>query len=149
MELKVFRVREGAKLPNRAHPDDAGMDLFHCPVGEATLNVPPHGSVVLPTGLKISVPKGFMLEVKNKSSIAVKKQFLVGACVVDSGYDGEIFVNLHNVSKEWKEVLPGQKIAQAVLVPVSLPTLVEIDEDRIYDTETSRGSGALGSTGEY
>ena len=148
MKLKVYKVRKNAKLLVRAHPTDAGMDLFFCPPDEKFIAVEPSMSVLLQTGLKIEVPKGHMLEVKNKSGIASQKQLVTGACVVDSGYDGEIFVNLHNVGYRIEVIEPGQKIAQAVLIPVVLPELEEIQEDDVYGGETSRGSGALGSTGD-
>ena len=61
-----------------------------------------------------------MLEVKNRSGNASKRSLLVGACVVDSGYDGEVFVNLHNIGTETQFVAKGAKIAQLVLLPVVL-----------------------------
>ena len=149
MDLKVFRVREGAKLPVRAHELDAGMDLFYCPDGATSINIPPGTSMVLSTGLKVAVPPNHMLEIKNKSGIAAKNQLLVGACVVDSGYDGEIFVNLHNIGSEFKMIESGQKIAQAVLIPIMVPTITEIDEDNVYGSRTERGAGSLGSTGKF
>ena len=87
-----------------------------------------------------------MLEIKNKSSIAAKKQLLVGACVVDSGYDGEIFVNLHNTGKQTHWFKDGDKVAQGVLMPVNLCEVVEVSEDKL-NLGSSRGGGALGSTG--
>jgi dUTP pyrophosphatase len=90
-----------------------------------------------------------MLEVKNKSGIASKKQLVTGACVVDSGYDGELFVNLHNIGERAQVVEPGQKIAQGVFVKIEQPMLIEISEDNIYGGTTARGTGALGSTGDF
>jgi dUTP pyrophosphatase len=148
MKLKVYRVRENAKMPVRAHPTDAGMDLFFCPGDEKFVAIEPSMSVLLQTGLKIEVPEGHMLEVKNKSGVASQKQLIAGASVIDSGYDGEVFVNLHNIGYRIELIKPGQKIAQAVLIPVVLPELEEIYEDNIYGRETSRGAGALGSTGD-
>ena len=88
-----------------------------------------------------------MLEIKNKSGIASKRGLIVGACVVDRGYTGEIFVNLHNITHRNQTLHEGDKIAQAVFVKVR--TDIElIDSDHIYDDETSRGEGALGSTGD-
>jgi len=147
MKLKVFKIRDTARLPDRAHKSDAGMDLFYCPEGDINFNIPPGSSTVLPTGLKIEVPSGYMLEIKNKSGIASKKQLLVGACVIDSGYDGEILINLHNISSQYRMIEPGQKIAQAVLIPIEIPFLIEIDDDDIYGAETSRGPDGFGSTG--
>ena len=87
-----------------------------------------------------------MLEVKNKSGIASKKQLIVGACVVDSGYDGEVLVNLHNLSPESRIIEPGQKIAQAVLTPIVTCGVGEVTEDSLNRTST-RGAGGFGSTG--
>jgi dUTP pyrophosphatase len=88
-----------------------------------------------------------MLQVMNKSGIASKRQLVTGACVVDEGYTGEIFVNLHNIGPEPQEIKPGEKIAQGVFVKIEKPTLYEVKHDNIYEFKTSRGSGALGSTG--
>ena len=123
MRVRVQRVHENAILPRRAHRDDAGMDLFFCPTPKPELDsqietVLPFGSSVIPTGLKIEVPEGYMLEIKNKSGIASKRGLIVGACVVDRGYTGEIFVNLHNVTHRNQTLHEGDKIAQAVFVKV-------------------------------
>ena len=150
MKVNVYKVREGAKLPVRAHPTDAGMDLFYCPgpdMGFTTIH--PGCSEILGTGLKISVPEGYMLQIMNKSGIASKRGLITGACVVDCGYDGEIFVNLQNIGKEVQMLEYGQKIAQAVFVRIAQPSLVEISKNEIYEKSTSRGSGALGSTGDF
>ena len=152
MKVRVQRLHENAKLPVRAHPTDAGMDLFFCPAPKPELDsqietVLPFGSSVIPTGLKIEVPEGYMLEIKNKSGIASKRGLLVGACVVDRGYTGEIFVNLHNVTHRNQTLHEGDKIAQAVFVKVESSVLL-VESDNIYDKETSRGDGALGSTGD-
>ncbi len=150
MKVNVYKVRESAKLPVRAHPTDAGMDLFFCPENPTEcVSIRPSNTCLLETGLKIEVPEGFMLEVKNKSGIASKKHLVAGACVVDSGYDGEIFVNLHNIGKNTQVIEPGQKIAQGVFVRIAQPMLIEITEDNIYGGTTARGSGALGSTGDF
>jgi len=151
-QLRVQRLHENAKLPVRAHPTDAGMDLFFCPPPNPDLpkqieSILPHGASILPTGLKIEVPEGYMMEIKNKSGIASKRGLLVGACVVDRGYTGEIFVNLHNPSDRTQTLHAGDKIAQAVFVKIT--TDIELVEaDHIYDEETSRAEGALGSTGD-
>ena len=89
-----------------------------------------------------------MLQVMNKSGVASKKSLIAGACVVDEGYTGEVFVNLHNIGTEPQTIDPGQKLAQGVFVRIEKPEVVEVHEDNIYDQPTSRGSGALGSTGD-
>ena len=152
MKVRVQRLHENAKLPVRAHPTDAGMDLVFCPAPRDDIpkqieSVLPHGSSLFPTGLKIAVPEGYMLEIKNKSGIASKRGLLVGACVVDRGYTGEIFVNLHNVTHRNQTLHEGDKIAQAVFVKVETDVLL-VEAGNIYDEDTSRGEGALGSTGD-
>ena len=151
-QVRIQKLHEEAKMPVRAHATDAGMDLFFCPppnnlIPDQSESVTPHGSSVLPTGLKIEVPEGYMLEIKNKSGIASKRGLLVGACVVDRGYTGEIFVNLHNPSDRNQTLHAGDKIAQAVFVKITTD-LVLVEAESIYDSETSRGDGALGSTGD-
>jgi dUTP pyrophosphatase len=130
------------------------MDLFYCPNGEKKLYdctkdffIPPKESRLLPTGIKVEVPYGYMLEIKNKSGVASKKQLVVGACVVDCGYDGEVYVNLHNIGLETQSFKSGDKIAQAVLVSISHCGVEEVLEDNL-NQRTERGSGGFGSTGD-
>jgi len=93
-----------------------------------------------------------MIQIMNRSGNAAKKQLMVGACVVDSGYDGEVFVNLHNIGKAAQVIEPGMKIAQAVVIPVVPVRFLESKNDNLYNwspiTISSRGAGALGSTGD-
>ena len=156
MNLKFMRMREEAKLPVRAHSTDAGMDLFYCSTPgthalaeDGEFWIPPRESMVLPTGLRVEVPPGYMLEVKNKSGIASKRQLLVGACVIDPGYDGEVFVNLHNIGNVTQVIKAGEKIAQAVLVPVVHCGVEEVFEESGFNSNTERGSGGFGSTGRF
>ena len=152
MDLRVYKIRENAKLPVRAHAADAGIDLFYCPDKRHSMYgmdycVHPSESKIVPTGIKVEVPYGYMLEIKNKSSVAAKKQLLVGACVVDSGYNGEVFVNLHNVGAATRILTPGQKIAQAVMIPVEPCVVTEWKTDTLNENSI-RGEGALGSMGD-
>jgi len=112
----------------------------------------PGDSKILPTGLRFGVPHGYMLEVKNRSSMASKRSLIVGACVVDSGYDGEVFINLHNIGTEEQFVSAGTKIAQVIMIPVVSFRAIESSSEDLYNwypiTISDRGAGALGSTGE-
>ena len=146
--VKVYKVRSSAKLPHRAHHTDAGMDFFFCPEEPTLLGIEPGESVLLPTGIKMEVPEGCMLQVMNKSGVASKRSLVTGACVVDEGYTGEIFVNLHNIGVSTNFVEPGEKIAQGVFIRIEKPFLIEVDDGKIYNAETSRGEGSLGSTGD-
>ena len=137
--------------PVRANPSDAGLDLCYNPVIKDPIWVAPGASVIIPTGLKFGIPHGYMLQIMNRSGNAAKKRLIVGACVVDSGYDGEVFVNLHNIGSTIQTIVPGDKVAQGVVIPVVHARFVETSEDNLYDwhpiTISDRGDGALGSTG--
>lgn len=146
-KVRVFRTRPMAKLPQRAHKTDAGMDFFFAPSEGVAARVKPSQSVLLETGIKMEVPPGCMLQIMNKSGVASKRQLITGACVVDEGYNGEIFVNLQNIGEDIQYIEPGQKIAQGVFVRIEKPDMHLIEEDDVYGGETSRGDGALGSTG--
>ena len=143
MNLKFYKVRPEAKLPIRAHKTDAGMDLFFCPsprdaIPKQIESVLPHGSSLFPTGLKIEVPEGYMLEIKNKSGISSKRGLIVGACVVDRGYTGEIFVNLHNPSDRTQTLHAGDKISQAVFVKIETnvkPQVFQNKNSSIYNLQ--------------
>ena len=154
MMIEYARVRDNARPPVRSNPSDAGLDVFYSPedASVTALTIAPGESKIVPTGLRFGVPHGYMLEIKNRSGVAFKRSLLVGACVVDSGYDGEVFVNLHNVGKETQVIEPGAKIAQAVMVSVVHFRAVETESGNLYDwypiTISERGDGALGSTDE-
>ena len=151
MIIAFYRTRPDAISPVRANPSDAGLDIFYCPDPYTSgVTLQPGESGVFATGLKFGVPHGYMLEVKNRSGNAAKRSLLVGACVVDSGYDGEVFVNLHNVGNSPQYIHAGMKIAQVVLIPVVAFRPVEQSEDVLYKHPMSiskRGDGAFGSTG--
>ena len=152
MIIEYHRTHFNSHPPTRGNPSDAGLDVYYSPKTREPVTIKPGQSVILPTGLKFGVPHGYMLEVKNRSSVASKRSLIVGACVVDSGYDGEVFVNLHNIGKHWQTIEPGDKIAQAVVVPVVHARFVASEDPNIYDwhpiTISNRGDGALGSTGK-
>ena len=149
MIIEIQRVHELVRMPERANPADAGADVFFCPEEPIVKRLKAGQSALFPTGLKFGIPHGYMLEVKNRSGMAAKRHLIVGACVVDSGYDGEVFVNLHNIGTMDQVIYPHDKIAQVVLIPV-VPFRTREAEEGLYSepiTISNRGSGALGSTG--
>ena len=157
MLIEYYRMRADVQPPERANPSDAGLDLFFNPKPKGFLATAENDgvliergcSVLLPTGYRFGIPHGYMLEIKNRSSMAAKRSLVVGACVVDSGYDGEVFVNLHNIGDQGQIIEPQTKIAQAVMVPVVHFRAVETSAQP-YDwypiTISDRGEGSLGST---
>jgi dUTP pyrophosphatase len=148
--IEYHRTHFNSHPPTRGNPSDAGLDVYFSPKAREPVTINPGQSVILPTGLKFGVPHGYMLEVKNRSSVASKRSLIVGACVVDSGYDGEVFVNLHNIGTEPQVVEPHTKIAQVVMTPVVSFRALETQNPDLYGwypiTISDRGDGALGST---
>ena len=146
-----YTKRSDAKAPERANPSDAGLDVFYNPEDPkvTTCSIGPGENMLLGTGLKFGIPHGYMLQVCNRSSMGAKRSLVVGAHIVDSGYDGEVFIDLHNIGENVQFVERGAKIAQLVLVPVVHFRPRQVSEDTLYSDDISiskRGDGALGST---
>jgi dUTP pyrophosphatase len=148
--IEYTKTRDSAHSPQRANPSDAGLDVFYSATEpQEIIAVHPNQSMLVPTGLRFGVPHGYMLEVKNRSSVAAKLNLVVGACVIDSGYDGEVFINVHNIGRDSRVIQDGDKIAQLVMMPVVHFQPQENTEGTLYDypkTISNRGTGALGST---
>ena len=147
MIIQYKRLDKYVKMPTRSNPSDAGLDVY-ANVRDPIV-IEPRESAIIPTGLKFGIPHGYMLQVMNRSSIAAKRGLMVGAHVIDSGYDGEVFINLHNVGNGPQLIRYGDKIAQLVMVPVVTfrPYLIQGDLYQESITISNRGDGALGSTG--
>ena len=148
-----YIMREGAKAPVRANPSDAGLDVFFCPKDPSVsaARIEPGENHLLSTGLSFGIPHGYMLQVCNRSSFGATRSLVVGAHIIDSGYTGEVFIDLHNIGKEQQFVAAGDKIAQLVLVPVvhfRARALAQGSQDLYYTpiTISNRDAGALGST---
>jgi dUTP pyrophosphatase len=109
------------------------------------------GSILIPSGIKVRLPKGYALIAFNKSGIATKRGLDIGACVIDSDYLGEIHIHLTKTSRakdmENEMNKAGDKIAQFILVPIALPEAVEITNDEYENLgPTQRNAGGFGST---
>lgn len=144
MKLKVM-LDPGAKMPERAHETDAGLDLFSpvetvLPVQSAWTD----GSVRIDTGVHVEIPAGYVGFLKSKSGLNVKNG-IQSEGVIDAGYTGSIMVKLYNHGKVPVQIKKGQKISQLVLLPIITPDLELVDS--LEDTE--RGTGGFGSTGAF
>lgn len=139
MNLKVMLDR-GAKMPTRAHENDAGFDLY-APVDALIYN---DDSVDIDTGVHIQIPPGYVGLVKSKSGL---NRWHSVQCegVIDSGYTGSIHVKLYNHGRCAVSIARKQKIAQLVIVPCITPDLLVVDEF----PKTERGDGGFGSTGKF
>lgn len=143
--MKIKKVREGAKVPQRATGGSAGLDLCACIDAPLTLNS--GETALIPTGVAIALPSAeYGAFVFPRSGIAIKHGIglLNSVGVIDSDYRGEIMVGVINQVKESYTIEPGERIAQMVIMPVSTMPVVEVDE---LD-ETARGAGGFGSTGK-
>lgn len=143
--FKVRRLRESAKLPFRATEGSAGMDLYACIDSPVTLGA--GEKAVIPTGIAIELPSAELAAfVFARSGLAIKHGIglLNGVGVIDSDYRGEICVGVVNQLAEPYTIAPDERIAQLVIMPVSLITPVEVQS---LD-DTARGEGGFGSTGK-
>ena len=141
--MKVM-LDENAKMPNRAHTFDAGLDLF-CKDNIEPITIPPFGgSVTIDTGVHIQIPQHFCGLVKSKSGLMVKHNIVTDG-LVDANYTGSVRVKLFNHGSEAYTIEPGAKIAQLVIVPCCLPPLELVDS--LEDTD--RGNNGFGSTGRF
>lgn len=149
--LKFIKTKQ-VKTPIRAHNTDAGIDFF-VPDDFTETYLYPGEDILIDSGIKVIVPKGYALIFKEKSGVAVKKKLTVGAAVVDSDYRGTVHFHLFNNGRESNEnhitkICPGDKIIQGLIVPVSLCELEEISESAYNSFDTDRGAGGFGSTGD-
>tara|TARA_R110002167_G_scaffold350813_1_gene563173 strand:+ start:500 stop:931 length:432 start_codon:yes stop_codon:yes gene_type:complete len=142
--MKYSKVRE-VRSPNRGTKDSAGID-FYIPTG-FDQKVMPGESALIPSGIKVDIPNGTMLQVCNKSGIAAKHGLLVGACIIDSDYQGEMHINVWNVSNKVVTLQAGTKIVQMILMPILLSEVEEVALEDLFTNETERGIGGFGSTG--
>jgi dUTP pyrophosphatase len=143
--FKIKKLRENAKIPFRATPGSAGMDLYACIDEPITLEG--GEKAVIPTGIAIALPSNeYGAFVFPRSGIAIKHGIglLNSVGVVDSDYRGEIMVGVINQISEDYVIQPGERVAQMVIMPVSMMPVEEVAE---LD-ETVRGDGGFGSTGK-
>ena len=152
--MKIM-LDKGAKMPTRAHPWDAGLDLYapedvvipasrcrcwgYDGVYEGFVNV---GCKTIDTGVHLAIPEGCVGFIKSKSGLNVNSG-LTGEGVIDSHYTGSIKVKLYNHTAQDHVFKAGDKIAQLVILPCLLLDLDEVDK---LD-KTDRGDGGFGSTG--
>ena len=142
MSFRFTRLSAGAKAPRRAHPGDAGCDLF---AAEAA-RLEPGERASVGTGIAVEIPEGSAGLVLPRSGLAAKHGIsLVNAPgLIDAGYRGELRVLLLNTdTSEAFEIEPGDRIAQLVIVEVGDTDPIEADSL----SESIRGDGGFGSSG--
>lgn len=142
MSLRVARLDARARLPTRAHPGDAGLDLYA--VQAAVLA--PGERASIPTGIAVEIPPGHAGLVLPRSGLAARHGISVvnAPGLIDADYRGEVRVLLLNTDRERAfELAAGDRIAQLVVVAVAI---AQVDEVRSL-TDTVRGAGGFGSSG--
>ena len=145
--MKITKIRN-VKTPIRGTEGSAGIDFFvpnDYPSNLCTID--PGERFFIPSGIKANVPNGYALIAMNKSGVALKKGLMVGACVVDSDYQGEIHLHLVNTSDKSVTIEPGDKLTQFLLIPVDHSQVWVVPENELFEEETTRGAGGFGSTG--
>lgn len=171
--FKFCKTRE-VKSPTRGTEEAAGIDFFvpsnltkedmRSKLQVTECNIPlhyndsgylqtiilkPNHSVLIPSGIHIKLEKGYCLKFENKSGIAARKHIICGSAVVDSDYEGEIHLNLHNIGNNDVEINAGDKVIQGIIYKVELPEFAQYEslESLYKDSSSKRGIGGFGSTG--
>jgi len=139
MEIKIKLLNSEAKLPDYAHPGDAGLDLLAL----EDITLMPQEIRRIDFGFALELPKGYMALMMDKGGIGSKGIHNLGG-VFDAGYRGEYNCTLINLSRETMEFKKSQKVCQLVIYPIVGAELKITDQ---LD-ETSRGDGRFGSTGQ-
>lgn len=142
-EVKVKRVNDLAILPTQGSSEAAGWDLYAAI--EADIEIPPHSTVKIPTGLILELPQYTFGAIFARSGVATKLGLRPANCVgvCDSDYRGEYIVAMHNDTNQPQVVPAGARIAQLVIMPYVPVTMVQTD----VLSETERSDGGFGSTG--
>ena len=143
MKIQIKKLRENAVLPEHGSVHAAGYDL-RAAIDES-VTIAPHATVKIGTGLSIAIPDGWFGAVFARSGLSSREGLRPANCVgvCDSDYRGEYIVALHNDSEEPRQVMPGDRIAQLVILPFLEAEFEETDQL----SETVRGEGGFGSTG--
>ena len=142
MTLNIQRLWSAAILPTRAHENDAGLDLY----AAEQVGIPVLGRNLVSTGIAVAIPPGHVGYITPRSGLAHSNGITVlnAPGTVDSGYTGEIRVNLINHGQAPYVITPGQRIAQLVINPIALPEIEEVSEL----PDTARGANGHGSSGK-
>lgn len=137
--IKVKRLTSTATIPTRGSEQAAGLDLY----ADNEHTVLPNCVSVVPTGIAMAIPDGFVGLVWPRSGLACKYGVQTLAGVIDSDYRGEIKVALTTCTKTTMRINKGDRVAQLLIMPVSMLQCVEVDSM----DDTARGACGFGSTG--
>lgn len=139
--MKVQLLSDRGQVPTRGHSDDAGLDIY---ITEGQW-INPGSTVDIKTDIAIQIPEGFWVMLVGRSSTLRKRGLLVNTGVIDEGYRGELFINLHNTGKHSVQVLEGERLAQMIVLP-NVSSMMDFHVVQSLDTH-ARGTKGFGSTG--
>ena len=142
-EILIKRFSKDINLPKYETEGSSGMDLAaHI---ENSVQIEPGNTIMVPTGIAVSIPKNFEIQIRPRSGLAARNKISIlnTPGTIDSDYRGEIKVILINLGEKTFTVEKGARIAQMVLCPIVKARLKEVESLG----ETPRGSGGFGSTG--
>ena len=142
-EILIKRLSDKVVMPKYETEGSSGLDLA-AHINES-VEIKPGSTVIIPTGLAVSIPKNFEIQIRPRSGLAAKNQISVlnTPGTIDADYRGELKVILINLGAKSFLVENGARIAQMVLCPVIKADLKQVK--KLDDTK--RGSGGFGSTG--
>ena len=143
IKILIKRLSKEVSLPKYETSGSSGMDL--AANINANVNINPGKTAIIPTGLALSIPKGFEVQIRPRSGLAAKQKISVlnTPGTIDADYRGEIKVILINLGQDSFKVERGLRIAQMVVCPIVQAELKEVNDLN----ETERGKGGFGSTG--
>ena len=142
-EILIKRLSKNIPLPKYETNGSSGMDL--AANIEEEIEIKPGESLIIPTGLAVSIPKNFEIQIRPRSGLAAKKQISIlnTPGTIDADYRGELKIILVNFGQKSFKIEKGLRIAQMVVCPVIKATLKEVETLE----NTKRGGGGCGSTG--
>jgi len=143
-KLLIQRMHDDVTLPSRAHSSDAGLDLHAYTSDHFDFVIQPGYRVLIGTGCRFSIPKGYYGRIADRSGNAWKSGLHVLGGVVDSGYSGEVKVILQNLSGEEYIVRHNDKIAQLIIEKIYEGEILEVND---LD-QTERNDKGFGSSGK-
>ena len=139
MPLNFARLQPDALAPTRKHPQDAGADVYSL----KDLILWPFSYCNVHTGITMEIPEGYMLLVRPKG----RNNHLVGAGVIDAGYQGEIVIKVVNYSWKPMRIHKGMAVAQVIQIPVICEPVIERPLNEIHAQTSERGaSGGIHHT---
>ena len=142
-EVLIKRLSKNIELPKYETNGSSGMDLSANI--DKQIKIEPGKTSIIPTGISVSIPKNFEIQIRSRSGLAAKSQISVlnSPGTIDADYRGELKVILINLSNKTFVVEGGARIAQMVLCTIVKAKFKEVES---LD-DTSRGAGGFGSTG--